>query len=53
MIKIDMEMPESCDACPCGFETQCFVLNKYMYEHGIDQRRDDCPLIEDSEQEGE
>lgn len=43
MIKIDMEMPESCDYCPLCVEDICCIENKLMEWGG---RLPDCPLVE-------
>ena len=60
MIKIDMDMPVSCDECPCADKAwrlckakkkgKATITNKNFDDI---KRPDWCPLIEDSEQEGE
>lgn len=47
MIKIDMEMPESCDECPLriDYENICAKTKKYIALYWYN-RHPDCQLIE-------
>lgn len=50
MIKIDMEMPETCEKCLFfidGVSNRiCFALNGLHKVEVSDERPDNCPLIE-------
>ena len=54
MIKVDIQMPDSCIACPFGptieespfFDAWCLLLKRLVEEHEVKRRQDDCPLME-------
>jgi len=51
MIKIDMEMPESCGECDFVFEhvdrrTLCFVAEAIVFDEEDGWKPEWCPLIE-------
>lgn len=55
MIKIDIEMPESCAECPCSCADyyaeaiSCNLLDllPMTFEDAADGRLEDCPLIDE------
>ena len=51
MIKIDMEMPRSCDECPINskYKHLCKITKKSTWSKGyggISLKNDDCPWVE-------
>ena len=51
MIKIDMEMPESCDECPINskYKHLCKITKKSTWSKGyggVSLKNDDCPWVE-------
>ena len=46
MVMIDMDMPESCDDCPCYVQGYCTMSHRLVESKGMTPPPDWCELID-------